>query len=140
MANYNAVVRTNYFTITDESRFREIMASCVGTEDNIEIFEPEVCSGKFGFGCYGTISGIPTDPEDPETTDIDVFYDALQSVLADGDAIIITEIGYEKLRYLIGVCIVITKRGIQCIDLCREAVERAREMLGDNGFTTQMDY
>ena len=143
MANYNAVIRTNYFSVADEARFREIMASCVGTEEAVMIFEPENGSKKFGFGCYGTIYGIPPDSEDgddDEDADLGTFYDALQSVLADGDAIIITEIGWEKMRYLVGVCTVITKREIQCIDVCKKAVELAGELLGDNGFTTQMDY
>ena len=140
MANYCAVIRTNYFSVTDETRFREIMASCVGDEEDTEVFESEDGSDKFGFGCFGTISGIPEDTDDPDSADLGAFYDALQSVLAEGDAIIITEIGYEKLRYLIGVCTVITKRDIRYIDVRQKAVELAMEMLGDNGFTTQMDY
>jgi hypothetical protein len=140
MANYNAFVRSNYFTVTDTAKFREIMASCIGAEGNIEVFDADDGSGKLGFGCYGAISGIPTDIEDPESTDLDGFYEALQGILAEGDAIIITEVGYEKLRYLIGVCTVITKQGIQCIDLSRKAVDLARTMLGNDRYTTQMDY
>jgi hypothetical protein len=103
MANYNATIRTNYFSVKDEARFREIMDAC-GAEDELYVFESEDGTGKLGFGCYGRLNGIPAgEAADDEESDIDAFYDALQDVLSDGDAIIITELGYEYLRYLIGV-------------------------------------
>ena len=140
MANYYAFIRSNYFSVTDETRFREIIASCLGSDEAIRIFESSDGSGKFGFGCYGSISGVPDDEDDPDDYDVDAFYEALQEVLVEGDAIIITEIGYEKLRYLIGVCTIITKREIQFVNLSDRAVALACEMLGNADFQTQMDY
>ena len=140
MANYYAFIRSNYFSVADETKFQEIIASCLGSDKAIQIFESGDSSGKFGFGCYGSISGIPAEDCDPEDCDIDAFYDALQEVLAEGDAIIITEIDYEKLRYLIGVCTIITKREIRSVNLEEKAVALAREMLGNEDFQTQMRY
>jgi len=140
MANYYATIRTNYFGVTDEDKFREIIDSC-SAEDTIHVFESKDDSGKFGFGCIGSIYGIPPgENEDDDESDMDTFYDALQNILLEGDAIIITEIGYEKLRYLISNCIVITKNDIQFVDLRNKAIELAREMLNDAAFTTEMDY
>jgi hypothetical protein len=140
MANYYAIIRTNYFGVTDEAKFREIVDSC-RAEDTIHIFGADDGSGKIGFGCSGSIYGIPaSEDEDDMEDDLDAFYDALQSVLAEGDAIIITEIGYEKLRYLIGYCSIITKDDIQSIDVRSKAIELARVMLNNPEFTTEMDY
>jgi hypothetical protein len=140
MANYCATIRSNYFSVKDEVKFRELMNSC-SAEDEIYVFEAEDGSGKFGFGCYGSISGIPVGENEDETEeDLDAFYDALQEVLSEGDAIIITEIGNEKLRYLIGTCTVITSCEIRVFNLGDQSVKLAREMLEDNGFRTRMDY
>jgi hypothetical protein len=141
IANYYAVTRTNYFAVTDAAKFREIIGSCVTDEEAIQIFDPEGGSERFGFGCYGSIRGIPAgEGEDDSEEDIDAFHDALQSVLVDGDAIVITEIGYEKLRYLIGCCTVITKRDIRFLNLIDSAVGLARIMLENPEFTTKMNY
>lgn len=140
MANYYATIRTNYFSVTDEAKYREIIESCIA-EDTLHIFEESTTDGKkmFGFGCYGYINGIPA-VEDEDETDLDAFYYALQSVLSEDDAIIITEVGNEKLRYLVGLCTVITNTDIQSIDVCCKAVELARIMLENPEFTTRMEY
>jgi hypothetical protein len=142
MANYYATIRTNYFCVMDEEKFREIINSC-SAEDNIHIFDNVQADGSktFGFGCYGSIYGIPPgeDEEDGEN-DLDAFYDALQTVLSEDDAIIITEIGNEKLRYLIGCCTVITRSKIQFVDVRNKAFDLAKTMLKNDSFQTQMDY
>jgi hypothetical protein len=140
MANYNALTRTNYFSVTDEAKFNEIIASCRTDVGGLQVLEPSFGSRRFGFGCYGIIYGIPPNQDVEEEGDLYAFYDALQSVLVDSDAIIITEIGYEKLRYLVGYCTVITKRKIKLVDLHDTAVELARDMLENPKFITQMDY
>ena len=141
MANYNATIRTNYFGVTDESKFREIIDSC-SAEDEIHIFESNDGSRKFGFGCFGSIYGIPAteDEDDDSENDLDAFYDSLQAVLVKGDAIIITENGYEKLRFLIACCTVITQNDIQGIDLRNKAIDLARDMLKNPDYITEMDY
>ena len=143
MANYYATIRTNYFAVTDEVKFRKIIDSC-SAEDTIHILENIAPDGTktFGFGCYGYISGIhaDADEEDMDETDLDAFYFALQSVLAEGDAIIIMEVGNEKLRYLIGVCTVITRSDIQGVDVSNKALDLVRTMLANPDFTTEMYY
>ena len=137
MANYHAFIRTNYFGVTDETKFRDIIASCC-SEGDIEIFEGDGGTGKFAFGCHGSIYGI-LDCTDDEY-DIYAFYHKLQSVLRGIDVIIITEVGYEKMRYLTGICTVITKQDIACVTLGDKGLELARSMLGDPSFDTQMEY
>lgn len=158
MANYCCKIRTNYFSVTDEAKFREIMAACKGAEDTVHTFDNNKEGGgkKFGFYCCGSINGLPyklvddepvvTFVEDEAEEDLDcdisgdLFYEALQNILPDGEAIIVTEIGSEKYCYLRGICLVITNNDIKYADLSREALELARKMLNNPDFTTENDY
>lgn len=63
-----------------------------------------------------------------------------QKILLEDDAIIIINIGYEKMRYLTGDCDVITKNDIEYIDITTVALETACNMLQNPEFKTQMDY
>ena len=60
MANYYAYIRTNYFRVKDEKKFREFMARVSGTEDRVELWEEKDKNGNtvFGFGTLGGINGI----------------------------------------------------------------------------------
>lgn len=142
MANYYGFTRTNYFAVKDEEAFRKAIASCRAAEDKIQIFEDHVNGQKvFGFGCYSQLSGIPaTEDEDDCETDVDAFYDALQQILEDGHAVIITEVGYEKLRYLVGDCTIITSKGIHFVSLRDTALSKARELLGNAKYDPKMEY
>lgn len=142
MANYNGYTRTNYFAVKDEERFRQIIGSCAVSEDNLSIFEHEQDGQKyFGFGCYGSISGIPAgEGEDDCEEGLDAFHDALQQVVADGHAVIITEIGWEKLRYLVGDCTIITPNEIRYFNLRDTALALSREMLKEPVYSPRMEY
>ena len=137
MANYIAKIRSNYFAVTDEAKLREIIASCI-SEEKVEVF---MRSGTYGFGCYGSIYGLPANEDENYTgNELNLFYEALQSILAEDDIIIITEIGHEKLRYFIAQCTIISKTDIQFVNLRDIAMIKARKMLKNSNFTTQMDY
>ena len=147
MADYYASTRTNYFAVTDEDKFRQVMAKCVGSGDSVEVFEQHCKSTGvtlFCFGCQSTISGlrVATDEDDDswDDCDIDAFYEALQGLVVEGDAIIITEVGYEKLRYLAGISTIITHSEIRVVNLRDKALNEARAMLGNSDYDTQMEY
>lgn len=42
--------------------------------------------------------------------------------MCENDAILIFEVGYEKLRYVVGCCTVITSTDMQCVDIQQQAV------------------
>ena len=153
MANYSCKTRTNYFSVTDEVKFRKIMASCWGS-DEVIVFDENQDDGsaKYGFLCSGSIYGLADcdkscdtcNPSVCEDEDIehnyDAFCEALQDILPEGEAIVITESGSEAMRYLVGDCMVITRSGYKGICVKREAVKVAAAMLNNPGFTTKMDY
>ena len=158
MADYYSKTRTNYFSVTDEEKFRQIINKCSASDD-IVVFDDVQSDGsvKFGFLCHGNIQGLPeiTDEDGSVSTEIpddeeyddddfeyshDAFCEALQRILPEGEAIIITEVGYEAMRYLAGSCSVITNSDYRYVDLSDEAIKLTRNMLNNQGFTTKMYY
>lgn len=140
MANYYGTTRTNYFAVTDPDRLKHIIEKVVGAEDTVCLFDCTVGGvTKYGFGCYSTISGYPAEDEEDDY-DYDAFVDDLQDVLAPGDAIAITEVGHEKLRYLYAATQIITKDTIESLDHYGDVSEKLCEMMGDDSYRTTFDY
>ena len=150
MAIYYASIRTNYFRVKDEKKFREFMAHVSGTEDRVELWEEKDKNGNtvFGFGTLGGIAGVTDyhnnsedDGEDEDSeADFDAFLDSLQTFVADDDAIIILESGHEKLCYVVGSAYIITKDRCDCLDISDLAVKYAAQLLGNPEWTTICDY
>ena len=136
MANYYEMTRTNYFKITDSDKFKEICEE-ITSESGVE-FDVTEKDGKL-YGCISSESIIMLNDED-ESVDVESFYKKLQTVLEEDDAIIFTSIGHEKLRYLVGMIIVITKDDIQYINLEDKAMELARTMLKNPEWNTVNSY
>lgn len=144
MANYMGFTRTNYFSVTDAEKLRDIVGRIIW--DNSGSFLEEG-HGGYVFGCYGSVIGLRKSKQedcDNEDSDddynADSVYEALQEIVAPGDAIIITEVGYEKLRYLVGDTVVITHDAIEYINLRSAAMEAACKLLNNPQFDSQMEY
>lgn len=147
MANYYCSVRTNYFHVKDPEAFREFMQTVVGNEGSIHIWEETDLNGDptFGFGCYGAVLGVATDGTDgdeeyEEEYDFEEFIFQLSEHVAPDDAVIMIEVGNEKLRYLVGSALIVTEYDHEYLDLSTLAVERAAQMLGNSEWNTRMDY
>lgn len=144
MANYMAQTRTNYFHVTSKEAFDEFAEHLVATEDEVKIFEGSDSEGNptYGFYAYSPIS-YRADLEDEDWYDDisdDDFIEAAQKIIAKDDALILTEIGHEKMRYLVGYALVVTQNGHRWINLSNASVQAARELLNNNEFTTELDY
>lgn len=131
MASYVCAIRTNYFRVTEEEKFRNLIDEFLS--GSCEVFtRTDVNSNKLvGFGSDENINW----PED-ETG----FFSGLQECLAEDDSIIVLEVGHEKLRYLIGAATIITRSSIETIDLTSLAISKAAEMLGNPDYTTCCEY
>ena len=131
MASYVCAIRTNYFRVTEEEKFRNLIDDFLS--GSCEVFtRTDVNSNKLvGFGSDENINW----PED-ETG----FFSGLQECLAEDDSIIVLEVGHEKLRYLIGAATIITRSSIETIDLTSLAISKAAEMLGNPDYTTCCEY
>ena len=131
MASYVCAIRTNYFRVTEEEKFKNLIDEFLS--GSCEVFtRTDVNSNKLvGFGSDENINW----PED-ETG----FVSGLQECLAEDDSIIVLEVGHEKLRYLIGAATIITRSSIETIDLTSLAISKAAEMLGNPDYTTCCEY
>lgn len=67
------------------------------------------------------------------------FYQELQKILPDQEAMILMEVGNEKLRYVVGLATIVTNKEIRYINMEDAALKTVRSMVGED-FTTQMDY
>ena len=137
MANYMAVSRTNYFRVTDEERYKELF-DMLTSEDDIEDFTKPGEDGivRHGFGCYGDIDCYDEENED---YDFDGWLNKLQEILPDDEAFILESSGYEKLRYVTGWVVVVTRKEISGMDCDTWAKKKAKELLGQD-FETRTAY
>lgn len=147
MANYYCSVRTNYFRVKDPNAFREFMQTVVASEDSVHVWEETDRNGDptFGFGCFGSVLGVATDGTDGDKEyedeyDFEEFIYQLSEHVAPGDAVIMIEVGNEKLRYLVGNALIVTENQYEYLDLNKLSVECAAQMLGNSDWKTRMDY
>lgn len=147
MANYCGFTRTNYFRVTDAARLKAIVDHAVLSEDRLDLFTRQAGNETYyGFGCYDSISGLcpnwdsSEEPSDDEDASFELFEAELQKIIAPGDAIIITEVGYEKLRYLVAYSCVITRDTVDCVDLRELSIDKAQELLRNPDWDTVSEY
>ena len=135
MANYCCAVRSSYFYVTDEEKYKELMKHIITCEDSIECWDKEK-DGRIAhaFGCYDQILGYIDDPEAWEDyenhvdPDYDYFLQKLSEIIAPGSACVIFQAGNEKLRYVDGFVDVVMHNEAKCESL--ESI--ARDILKEN--------
>lgn len=136
MANYYGMTRTNYFGVKDEEKFKEL-TSKLEAEDNILIEQNS--EGKWSIASYSSIDYC-LEVDNCEDYDLDAFFESMKECIADGDAMIWTEIGNEKLRYFVAYSTVVTSEEIAHVVLEKCALDIARALVNNDNFETQMDY
>jgi hypothetical protein len=135
MANYMAAARTNYFRVINEKRYQELFNKLIA-EDSIEDFTYETDGVLYhGFGSYASIDYLTEDEE----YDFDEFLLELQKILPEDEAFIYMEAGHEKLRYVTGDVIIVTRKEIVFENSASWAVKKAKELLGEH-FNTKVTY
>lgn len=134
MANYYAKTRSNYFGVNSKEDLEKIINRCCSMDSNeVKIAESD---GKYAILCESEIMGYETD----YGYDFDKFIKDLSSVVEDGDAVILTEVGHEKMRYLSGSIVVITKNQVQYKTLQDIGISVAQEMLNNPNWETRNNY
>lgn len=145
MAEYICTIRTNYFHVKDPDAFRAFMGRVYGTTDFISFWQEQDLSGQpvFGFGTHGGIGGLRNAEEvencDADDSAYDEFINGLQEHVAKGDAVILLEVGHEKLRYVHGSATVITSSEQCFLNISDLAKNKAADMLGSPGWDTQCE-
>ncbi|MBL8206012.1 MAG: hypothetical protein JNM09_17380 [Blastocatellia bacterium] len=109
MANYTAYFRSNYFAVKDVAQFRQFC-----DEFQLEmITQTDADQTLYGILDQGNESGIPTScyheaTQDWEDTD---FLSALATHLVEDYVAIVMEVGFEKMRYLVGEAHAVNAKG-----------------------------
>lgn len=124
MADYEATTRSNYFHVTDEEKFHQIFEQIQEKNFEIELFTGS--DHTYGFGSYSDV-------------DMDDILE-LQDIIPDDDCIIVMESGHENLRYVDGTGYVITKERIESLSIMSWVQQKAKELMQDPDYTTQIDY
>lgn len=136
MANYECATRTNYFKVKDAKSFKSLIEQTLAG-DTVDVFEKKDGDHTlYGFGSISSIDGLPDNGE----ANYDEWLHQLQKIVADDDAIIIMEAGYENLRYVSGYFTVVTSKAIKNGDLEATALEAAKKLLNNKTYTTQCVY
>lgn len=112
MANYCCMARSNYFKVKDIEKFKDFCAHC-GLEfmsKKITFNERNKKEEMVGFICGE--NGIPNErlAENDEWIEID-FLEELSHFLEKRQVAIIQEIGWEKMRYLVGSAVAVNDEG-----------------------------
>lgn len=137
MANYCCTVRSSYFYVNDEARYKELMEHIITSEDSLDCWDEKKSDGRIAhaFACYSPILGYIDDPEAWEDyendvdPDYDFFLKKLSEIIAPNSACVIFQSGNEKLRYVDGLVDVVMPGKVVCSNL----EDMARNIMKDNG-------
>ncbi len=135
MANYDSCVRTNYFHVTDEDKFMDLLENHIVGEDNILDFSKLAEDGSkvFGFGCYGSIDGyVENKFEEDADADYGKMIKEIQKLLPDGECFVLVNSGHEKLRYVSGGAVFATNKEVRYHALLDWVESQAKELGTDN--------
>ena len=140
--------RTNYFRVTDPSKYEELVKGLYGTDTGgqIDFWKRKDSDGtiRYGFGAYEGI-GYDDSPENEEKdSDIDRFLKRMAELLPEGEVFLLMEVGYEKLCYLFAGCYY----AMNCSDGYKTGYMNFETMikknigimLDDPDFDTEMEY
>ena len=125
MANYSADCRSNYVRAKHPKRFKELLL-----EYDVQIIEDD--EERIGFISHEE-GGMPLQNSTDATLDED---ERLAKHLAEGEVLVIYEIGREKMRYLVGFALAINWDGRSCHVTLDEVYSRAEANFGNKPLTS----
>lgn len=141
MKNFEATSRTNYFRVTDEERYDEIFTNLVFGEAPV-IDLTKIIDGKkyHAFGSCSSINNYHEEEDEDPIYPFDIFVEEIQKILPEDEAFIYMEAGSQDIATVCGNSIVVTKKAIECINLSDFAIKSARRLLGNEEFTTDIEF
>lgn len=136
MSNYTAFCRTNYFRVRDPQAFREAMDALGNItvhgdgEDGVCLTDNDPDGG-----------GWPTWTMDEDGNEQEIDLPGIVAAhLAEGDVAVFMEIGWEKLRYLVGCAVAINAQGQRCHVSLDDIYRKAQRLVGRGGQVTRAEY
>lgn len=132
MADYIADCRSNYVRAKNPKRFKELLS-----EYELQVIEDD--HGRIGF-ISNHAEGIPRHMDDEGYTEMWVDDDPrIPKLMAEGEVLVIMEVGRESMRYLKGYAVAINWDGKVCHVSLDEIYSRAQANFGTKP-STQAEY
>lgn len=139
MANYYTKCISNFFAVTDVKVFKKICDRILveGYERCYDFYKDDETSNKVRLAFNGPFSYRLNSNSDEFTEDsYDAFKD-IQKLLEDGECIIFTEIGWEKLKCITAGSVIVTKDKIDYVNMDEISLTKAREMLNNPEYVAE---
>lgn len=141
MATYKAITKTNHFHVTNAEKLKDIV-SRMHCNSKVTLVEDEQGQNTYAIWAHADIRGVYPDensPSDIAGPDFGLMTAELQTILPEGEALVLFELGTESLRYLVATATIITRNEVKQIDLVDGAFNMAREILDNPMWETQID-
>ena len=106
MANFYGSGRSNYVTVTDVEKFKELC-----TEFEMEFIEKDGKVGCYSLNEDGDTTIYVEDEEEESGCQERNFINEVYPLLADEEVLVFMNVGSEKMRYLSGQSIAINNKG-----------------------------
>lgn len=132
MANYESACRTNYFEVTDDVKYQELLEALMQSYDISKIEREENGKVRHAFGTYEDIDLEYVDGFDGN------WIKEMQSILPDGEAFVLIVTGHEKLSSVSAGATIITNDAVDIVDLETMIGDMIAEKIDDDHpFITQ---
>ena len=126
MANFNSWMRSSYFNVEDKEAFLKELAG-ISYED-MEVVESSTGNGEIALMGSDYATGHKEVFDDNDDLDDEVQVDTfklIQKHLVDGESVLIECVGHEKLRYVSGYALILTKHREVFLDMEDEIKKKA---------------
>lgn len=135
MANYIPIARSNYFKVKDVAAFKARFNGMQGMEVTMSDDDTMV-----GLLCTEGEGAWPSDLFNDRTEEYESydFIEDLRSHLVPGEVVVLMEVGYEKMRYVVGVAQAFTDTGEVIVVTLDDIYNMAKEKFGK--FPTLAQY
>lgn len=124
MANTESAYYTNFFKVTDEEAYNNLISKLSG---EYLYFSEKKEENLHSFSGYDSLSYIKTEDD---ILDVYDFIDELRAILPDNECIVYIESGHDKLRDVYGYAIIATNKEIREESLSDFAQRSIEQMLG----------
>lgn len=118
--NYYGKMRTNWFKVTDKEMLAEYVSELEGEGLCIRVRSSD---NLFCITCNGELY------YDGRSVNDSGFYNLMQKIIAEDDAMIVMEIGSEGTRYFVAYADIITRNSITYVNLEESVTFKVREIL-----------
>lgn len=132
MANYESACRTNYFEVTDETKYQELLEAIKQNYDVSQLEMKENGKVRHAFGAYDEIDLEYVNGFDGN------WIKELQKILPAGEAFVLIVSGHEKLASVSAGATIITNDAVDILDLETMIGDMISEKIDDDHpFITQ---